>query len=354
MVKTIILTVILLTMIGISTISADNIDSACAEDVMCETVVYGLPDTQIIAYPKPDVETLFVDVDRLNDRWYFQTTGQMEIFDAPGGLMTGVLDAGFNFVTALQKQGDWVEINSGQWATASVLDESNWIVSQFSGVLLSNELPYPLAWSLVNQYPASSPGGDPDETNALIYRYTHLNLYAAVELNGEIWYQVGVNQWVHQFNVAKVIPVARTTEIETERWISIDLYEQVVIAYEGVKPVFATLVSSGLPRWPTREGVFNIYFRRQRDDMTGGTPGDDFYHLEEVPWTMYFDEGRALHGAYWHDGFGYRRSHGCVNLSITDAHWLYQWVAEAMGSHSSADREEGPAVYVYSSGIYAD
>jgi len=136
--------------------------------------------------------------------------------------------------------------------------------------------------------------------------------------------------------------------------VSIDLYEQVVIAYEGASPVFATLVSTGLPRWPTREGLWQIYFRNPRDYMSWGTVGDDFYALEEVPWTMFFDQGRALHGAYWHDGFGYRRSHGCVNMSITDAHWMYTWVAEDMGSFRSADREEGPEVYVYSSGEYAD
>jgi lipoprotein-anchoring transpeptidase ErfK/SrfK len=88
--------------------------------------------------------------------------------------------------------------------------------------------------------------------------------------------------------------------------------------------------------------------------MSGGTPGDDFYFLEEVPLTMFFDDGRALHGAYWHDGFGYRHSHGCVNLSITDAHWLYQWVGNEMGSMSSADKEDGPAVYVFSSGEYTN
>jgi lipoprotein-anchoring transpeptidase ErfK/SrfK len=135
-------------------------------------------------------------------------------------------------------------------------------------------------------------------------------------------------------------------------WISIDLYEQTVIVYRDETPIFATLVSTGLERWPTREGLLHIYYRHLREHMSGGVPGDDFYYLEEVPWTMFFDEGRALHGAYWHDGFGYRRSHGCVNLSITDAHWLYSLVAENMGSRSSPDRENGPAVYVYSSGQY--
>jgi lipoprotein-anchoring transpeptidase ErfK/SrfK len=111
-------------------------------------------------------------------------------------------------------------------------------------------------------------------------------------------------------------------------------------------------VSTGLPRWQTYEGVFNIYYRRTREHMSWGTPGDDFYALEEVPWTMYFDEGRALHGEYWHDGLGYRRSHGCVNMSITDAHWLYNWVAEEFDKLNSPDVEVGPAVYVYSSGEF--
>jgi len=69
-----------------------------------------------------------------------------------------------------------------------------------------------------------------------------------------------------------------------------------------------------------------------------------------VPWTMYFDDQIALHGAYWHDGFGFRRSHGCVNLTITDAHWLFHW-AESEYDYGAGDMV-GPAVFVYSSGVY--
>ena len=60
--------------------------------------------------------------------------------------------------------------------------------------------------------------------------------------------------------------------------------------------------------------------------MSNSVPGD-FYYLEDVPWTMYYDEARALHGAYWHNFFGYPQSHGCVNLSDGDAHWLYNWAS---------------------------
>jgi hypothetical protein len=78
--------------------------------------------------------------------------------------------------------------------------------------------------------------------------------------------------------------------------------------------------------------------------MSGATGQPDFYFIENVPWVMYFDNDIALHGTYWHDAFGYRQSHGCVNLSIIDSWWLYQW---------SASAPNGAAwVYVYSSGEY--
>jgi lipoprotein-anchoring transpeptidase ErfK/SrfK len=61
----------------------------------------------------------------------------------------------------------------------------------------------------------------------------------------------------------------------------------------------------------------------------------DAYNLESVPWTMYFDESRAFHGAYWRANLGYPQSHGCINMSVGDSHWLYDWAK--MGEH----------VYVY-------
>jgi lipoprotein-anchoring transpeptidase ErfK/SrfK len=59
-----------------------------------------------------------------------------------------------------------------------------------------------------------------------------------------------------------------------------------------------------------------------------------------VPWSLYFNEGAAIHGAYWHDGFGYRRSHGCVNVAAADAMWMFEWA------------EEGTWVHVHSSDDY--
>jgi lipoprotein-anchoring transpeptidase ErfK/SrfK len=94
--------------------------------------------------------------------------------------------------------------------------------------------------------------------------------------------------------------------------------------------VFATLIASGIEPFWTKPGVFQIYQKYDSTPMRGSFEADrsDAYYLEDVPWTMYYDKARALHGAYWHNGFGTPRSHGCVNMSVGDARWLYDWAGE--------------------------
>ncbi|MBA3873751.1 MAG: L,D-transpeptidase, partial [Anaerolineae bacterium] len=69
------------------------------------------------------------------------------------------------------------------------------------------------------------------------------------------------------------------------------------------------------------------------------------------PWVMYFDGSISLHGTYWHDNFGYRRSHGCVNLSISDAKWLFNWTA---GATPNPNGDITNYVYVFSTGKYGE
>jgi hypothetical protein len=326
-------------------------NDTCAE-VAAATPEYGLPDEVIREY-SVEFEQLTVNSRLLHDRRYVRVAGMINIHDAPNGNIVRTLDEGFNFFTVMNTEAGWTQIAPGQWVNNVHLTDANSGISQFTGIFLPEEpLEYAPAWMLINAYPSSEPGGPPRESNGLLYRYTQVNIFASVDVDGWRWYQIGHGKWVQQTGVAKVEPLERPESLDTERWVGIDLYEQVLIVYEGERAIFATLVATGLPRWPTFEGTYNIYFRRVRKDMSWGTPGDDFYYLQEVPWTMFFDEGRALHGAYWHDGLGYRRSHGCVNMSITDAHWLYNWIAEGMGSLNSPDVEVGPAVYIYSSDDY--
>lgn len=106
------------------------------------------------------------------------------------------------------------------------------------------------------------------------------------------------------------------------RWIDVNLSQQMVYAYEGDVMVNAFVVSSGTWQYPTVTGQYNVYVKYLYKDMWG-----DDYYLPDVPYTMFFYDGYAIHGTYWHNNFGVPMSHGCVNMTIPDAGWIYQWAS---------------------------
>lgn len=124
------------------------------------------------------------------------------------------------------------------------------------------------------------------------------------------------------------IPVARSldhlTPIEfpedEERWIRVDLSEQIVVAYEGDQPVRAFVISSGLPRTPTVTGTFRIRTKVRQQVMSG-----EGYYLPNVQWVQYFYADYGFHGTYWHSNFGNPMSRGCINMTNADAKWLFDW-----------------------------
>jgi hypothetical protein len=120
--------------------------------------------------------------------------------------------------------------------------------------------------------------------------------------------------------------MARPAQVRaTDRWIHVTLSTQVLVAYEGDEPVFATLVSTGKEGHASPTGLFQIQSKHVSTTMDDAASPDGAYSIEDVPWTMYFDRNFALHGAFWHNAFGQVRSHGCVNLAPADARWLFSW-----------------------------
>jgi lipoprotein-anchoring transpeptidase ErfK/SrfK len=113
--------------------------------------------------------------------------------------------------------------------------------------------------------------------------------------------------------------------------------------------VFATLVSSGKPGHDTPTGAFRVRHKHVSTTMRGEDPIDGPYEVEEVPWTMYYSGGYALHGAYWHDAFGRVRSHGCTNIAPADARWLLRWTDPPLpaGWHSIRRRPNTAGTLVY-------
>ena len=122
--------------------------------------------------------------------------------------------------------------------------------------------------------------------------------------------------------------IARPERVPADvRWLHVDLAEQTLVAYEGDAPVLMTLVSSGREGYETVKGTFQVREKYLSTTMTGEDPVDGPYEVDQVPWTQYFWQSYALHGAYWHDGFGEVRSHGCVNIAPHDARFLFEFTS---------------------------
>ena len=107
---------------------------------------------------------------------------------------------------------------------------------------------------------------------------------------------------------------------EGRRWIEVDISDQSLTAWQGETAVLKTTVSTGKPGWQTLPGTFKVYVKYDETRMTGID-----YDTPDVPWTMYYYQGFAIHGAYWHNNFGTPVSHGCVNLRVDEAKALYEW-----------------------------
>ena len=112
------------------------------------------------------------------------------------------------------------------------------------------------------------------------------------------------------------------------RSIVVNLSKQWMYAYEGDAIVFDAPVSTGRDGMETPTGTYAIYTKLPKQTMDGVTNGE-YWIVPNVPNVMYFNGGVALHGTYWHNRFGTgaRLSHGCVNLPLKAAAWLYGWAS---------------------------
>jgi len=148
------------------------------------------------------------------------------------------------------------------------------------------------------------------------------------------WLRIAEDQWIASKQLRLVEPQDPPPAVgPTERWIDVDRSKQIVTAYEGPRPVFATLASTGRRGSATPRGTFRIWAKIATGSMSDDG-GDDIdsrpYLMQGVPWIMYFNEGVALHGAYWHNDFGRERSHGCVNLAPRDARRFFEWASPSL------------------------
>jgi lipoprotein-anchoring transpeptidase ErfK/SrfK len=257
------------------------------------------------------------------------------ILNGPGGGETGqAFQPGFvyvSYVDRIESGGVYYLLQNGGWIPGKGSRIGDY--SRFQGLQFKKTPPNAFAWPLtyyIDKIPVySAPSYNAPLTDRVIYPYVDIvQVYATQNGDGIDWNMIGPNQWVEARIFATVHPNTTPPEgVTTGRWIDVNLAEQTLAVYDNYQLVFATVIASGQEPFWTRPGLFQIYQKKETETMRNNDP-TDYYYLDNVPWTMYFDKARALHGAYWRTRFGYRQSHGCVNLSVGDAHWLFNWAHE--------------------------
>ncbi len=207
----------------------------------------------------------------------------------------------------------WIPVRELRWARPS----------DYRGVEIDEEHPLArIAWVSRARAPLRvRPGG---RVTGRATRLTLVHVYE--EQRGAL--RIGEDLWISAAHVARPRSATVPDEVsEGARWIDVDTRRQVMTAYVGDTPVYATAVSTGRGRTPTPRGVHRIWVKLAEDDMDDLEREDvvENYAIQAVPWVQYFEGGNGFHAVFWHDRFGHARSHGCVNLAPTDARWLFEF-----------------------------
>ena len=288
------------------------------------------PPRPLLDY-KPDPELTKLPYSYFHlDRDYVPVLGGPE-----GGASGEPFPPGFVYVSYVDRvdtgRGIYYMLESGVWipGKGSRVGEYSVFQGQEFNSTPRNSFAWPLPFYTDSVPVLSAPGYNSSQTDKILYPYVDIvQVYDTQSADGVDWNLIGPNQWVEARILAMVTPNTTPPEgVTTSRWIDVDLNEQTLAVYDNYQLIFATVIASGLEPFYTRPGLFQIYMKKETETMRNSDL-TDYYYLDNVPWTMYFDKARALHGAYWRTRFGYPQSHGCVNLSVGDAHWLFNWAVE--------------------------
>lgn len=237
------------------------------------------------------------------------------------------LNAGY-YVTVntehVHNKRHFLKTNRGVYARKYQLEKKDG--SDFRGQILSGDDPLPI-YFVVRELELMRRVGDTgllESTGEKLERRSTHPFVRRVRIGDYDYYEDADGKLLRAYAVGAAEKLKRPPGITAEEhWIHIDLSEQVLVAYIGDRPVFATLVSTGREPGMTPVGVHRIQQKYTVTSMRDQPVEDEAYSIEDVPWTQYFYNSVAIHGAFWHGGFGIVRSHGCVNLSPADARWLF-------------------------------
>jgi hypothetical protein len=218
-----------------------------------------------------------------------------------------------------------------------------------------------IAWVIEDKaFVLSAPGAPPQKGKGAAFRVKFDKvdvLEEREEKKGGGYLRIGDGQWLRARDVRRpVVSPPPSSLPRGERWLDVDLATQTVVAYEGDRPVYATLASTGKGKEgtdaATPRGEFRIWVKLLSSNMDNLEDEEAmrYYAIEDVPYVQYFSSGVGLHGAFWHRGFGRVRSHGCVNLAPLDAQYLFAFTSPHLPAGWTAvlptPTEEGTLVRV--------
>jgi lipoprotein-anchoring transpeptidase ErfK/SrfK len=192
----------------------------------------------------------------------------------------------------------------------------------------------PFAWVVSDRAKISSRPTAGALTSASRGRFEVVAVLEEVQTFAGKFTRIGDDAWIASKDLRHPVLAEPPREVDVaagERWIDVELATQTLVAYEGKRPVFATLVSTGKGRQGTAlatpTGTHRIWIKLLVADMDNleDENAARYYRMEDVPYVQYFSKGVGLHGAFWHRSFGQVRSHGCVNLAPLDAQRLFWW-----------------------------
>ncbi len=202
----------------------------------------------------------------------------------------------------------------------------------FHGRELSGTLD--VAWVTSTTALASRAPNQPKEPKLKLSRFQTLTVIEQRLAGGHRWFRYADDAWLSDRDARAPTPAALPSELRPgERWIDVDVASQVLTAYIGERPVFATLVSTGRGSdgsvLATPRGSHRLWVKLGSSNMDNldDESAAENYAIQAVPWVMYFEHGYGLHGTFWHREFGSKHSHGCVNLSPLDAEHLFGWTS---------------------------
>ncbi len=204
------------------------------------------------------------------------------------------------------------------------------------------EVPPPGFWVQVS-VPIAEARWQPDSSYVavrLYYGTVYRVVKAVADSEGTWWYQLqeGITYspgpYVPSWSVRRLPPeeLAPLSPDHPDKWIQVNVKEQSLTCFEGQTAVFTTAVSTGVGDHATPRGEFRVLRKRYTSRMIGGDKAQgDYYDLPGVAFPVYFTGSAvATHGTYWHNDYGRRHSHGCVNVPNETAKWLFRWTEPAL------------------------